>query len=131
MRSRNNLIIFALVFFGFIISFRTALGFIADNIIVFTATVTESGFVDSSSFELVSFDWEGVDFSFLNPTSWDFDQWRHTTNGKLHDLVDIIAPALVNLMRVVLTQKLNPTVSLLANQAYDPRSLPNPFFWNV
>lgn len=111
MRSRNTLIIFALLFFTFVISFKFIIGFAVDNIIIFTGTIVDSGYIDPSKFELSSYDlsmfeidWSLFDLSKLNPLLWKFEELKGSINGSLHDLVDVIAPALINTASVVSAQ---------------------------
>lgn len=101
IKSRNTLIIFIILFLVFALSFKYVMRFVVDNIIIFTGTVVDSGHVDPSAFEV---SWDSVDFSKLNPMLWQMDEIKKSLNVQLHDLVDIIAPAIINLLRMVVIQ---------------------------
>lgn len=101
LRSRNTLIMFVILFLAFIISFKVILHFVVDSVIIFTGTIIETGNIDPSQFEMR---WDSFDFSKLNPMMWKIEELKLSINGKLHDLVDIIAPALINLFSMVIAE---------------------------
>ena len=61
----------------------------------------ESGKIDPTIFE---FGFDKIDFSKLNPMLWKFDELKQSINSQMHEIVDIIAPAIVNIMSMVLAQ---------------------------
>lgn len=101
LRSRNTLIMFAILFLVMTVTFKFLVGFIVDNIIIYTGTIMETGTFDPAIFEV---GWDKIDFSQLNPTRWNFNELKQSINGNLHEIVDLIAPALINIMSMVMAQ---------------------------
>lgn len=103
LRSRNTLIIFSILFLVMTIAFKFFVGFIVENIIIYTGTIMESGKFNPSIFEI---GWDKIDLTKLNPMLWKVKELKQSINSQLHEIVDLIAPALVNIMSMVLAQSI-------------------------
>lgn len=116
LKSRNTLIMFVVLFLVFIICFKFGVGLIVDNIIIYTGTLIESGNINPSKFKI---GWDSLDFSKLNPMLWQLENVKESINESLHELVDLIAPAVINLISMVVAQ----TVLLKRSAELNPMML--------
>lgn len=97
LKSRNTLVISAMVFLIIVILLRLSGGFLADNI----ERITGAIFAGNAD-KIPLLDFSSIDFSWLNPANWSVSGIKEAINEWLHDMVDSVLPAVINSVTIAM-----------------------------
>lgn len=91
LKSRNTMVVSAVLFLLVVILLRLSGGFFEDNIVRVVGSI-----FGGSAEEVPLLDFSSVNLSWMNPANWSIDDVTSGVNQWLHDVIDSILPAVIN-----------------------------------
>lgn len=95
LKSRNTLVVSAVLFLLVVILLRLTSGFIEDNIVRVIGSIAGGA---AESIPLIDFG--TIDLSWINPMNWSFDGIATNVNEWLHTMIDSVLPAFIHTMNL-------------------------------
>lgn len=97
LKSRNTMVISAVVFLIIVILLRLSGGFLGDNI----ERIVGAIFAGNAE-KIPLLDFSSTDWSWLNPSEWSVDNIKEGINQWLHDMIDSVFPAVINTLNIAM-----------------------------
>ncbi|MED4128486.1 PRD domain-containing protein [Shouchella miscanthi] len=92
LKSRNTMVVSAVLFLIVVILLRFAGGLFEDNIAMFIGSIFGG---NAESVPLIDF--SSINLSWLNPSEWSMGDAMSSINAWLHDMIDSVLPAMINM----------------------------------
>lgn len=102
LKSRNHVIIFAIVFLLVIVTVKFAVGVISGSIVSGISTLMAS----NTGKAILKTSIPKIDFNKFIPRNWDVDGMLTKINKSAHNMIDVIFPSFVNSMSIFYTQSI-------------------------
>lgn len=99
LKSRNTLVISAVLFLIVVLLLRLSAGFLGDNVVRIVGAI----FAGKAE-NIPLLDFGTIDMSWLNPTSWSMDDVTSNVNQWLHEMIDSVLPAVIGSLNMTMTQ---------------------------
>lgn len=97
LKSRNTLVISAVLFLLVVILLRLSSLLIKDNVVGIVEAI-----VGGNMENIKIIDFASIDFSWIHPSNWSIDAITETLNRWMHDLIDNVMPAAISALNLTL-----------------------------
>lgn len=101
LKSRNTLVISAVLFLVVVVLLRLSAGFLGDNVVRIVGAI----FAGKAE-NIPLLDFGTINLEWLDPSTWSMDGVTSNINQWLHEMIDSVLPAVISLFNVTMTQSI-------------------------